>query len=941
MTEESEKKSGNFVVEYFKSFGVLKETRKEYWGMQVINFIDHTILFAVYTIAVLFFSAGTDKFGFGMADTTAGYVYTIFGSLTTICLFFSGLVSDWLGIRRSMFVNQGVLLFIRTAIVLVTLNQIFFQGDLQIHVHEGQQFCIEDRTGADGVPEVTGGSGRGLEIARQLGLADLTALQLSDQERDDQKIKGALYGGANLAQPEQEPVTSLREVFSRINFNEDNVLKGEEKKVEAKLGEDKQSLLLVDNTDGEGAFTVVSGPGSTAAEDLGIAKPATERPVKFLGLIPFGHKPVVQGEPLFPEGSSTKLATLHDGRGVRQSDYAPDLIITASDGSRLEITLGQDRVPITRGTAFAKLNEGEGIHVVNPKKAKTVSDLLARINHADGNDGKVAASVEDVGENDYRLVLTDDAGGASRLMIQNGPGSTAATDLGMTGEITDGKLVGSVTLESPTWLFWKKKGEGAKLKKVNDGAGVNGAAEGVDLVITASDGTVINVEIGEMPRDIIRITTADAEQHDVDLTKVDSVSALMARFDKKSGGWAWLLIAILFIAQAPFLAIGQTAFQAANKRFTTPRSRSAGFNLWYLFMNVGAALAGILIDYVFIGLDLPRVHIFTVGIATAIVCLFCIGLFVRRQEQLRSPGEENDNNAADNAGADGEVKELEPTFGDDDKKPDEPSLAKDAPKRLSPWQNFLAVAREPVFWRFTCLITLLIPVRSVFLYMHLMMPKFWVRVIGPDAYIGLLTTLNPVLVIIGLILLIPILNKFSVYKMLTYGAIVSGLSLFILAMPPVAGAGWASWWPWLHDNLATIAGFAYIMSFICLVVLTIGEVVWSPRLVEYTAAIAPEGQEGTYLGFSMVPYFLAKTFVSAISGHMLLHWCAPPPEDNPLELRDSIEVAVESGTFTYWDSPWAMWFVLAVPAVGGPLIALLLRRWFTKGAHFKRGEHTE
>lgn len=925
---EGEKK-GNFVIEYFKSFGVLKETKAEYWGMQVINFIDHTILFAVYTIAVLFFSAGTDKFGFGMADTAAGYVYTIFGSLTTICLFFSGLVSDWLGIRRSMFVNQGVLLFIRAAIVLVTFNQVFFQGDLQIRIHEGQQFCIEDRTGADGVPTVTGASGRGLEIAEQLGIAELTPLQIPEQERKERKIRGPLYGGAVLAKPELEPVTSLRQVFNRINLDENNELKGEEKKVEAKLGKDKQSLWLIDNTDGDGTLTVVNAPGSTAADDLGIAGTADAD----------GE---LVGEPVFALGSSTKLATLHDGRGVQQSDYTADLIITASDGSRLEIALGRDRVPIKRGTSFATLNDGEGIHVVNPRKAKTVADLLTRIKHADGNVGKINAAVEEVGDNDYRLVLTDEAGGASQFTIANGPGSTVATDLGLTGEATDGKLVGSVALESPALWFWTKRGENARLKKINDGAGVNGAEEGPDLVITASDGTVIGVEIGEMARDVIRVTTADGKEHRVDLTKVDSVGALMARFDKKSGGWAWLLIAILFVAQAPFLAIGQTAFQAANKRFTTPRSRSAGFNLWYLFMNVGAALAGVLIDVVFIGLDLPRVHIFTVGVGTAVVCLFCITFFVRHEEQLRSPEEEEEANSAKEGDSEnGEIEKLQPTLGEDGKTPDESRLAKAKPKRLSPWQNFLAVAREPVFWRFTCLITLLIPVRAVFLYMHLLMPKFWTRVIGPDAFIGLLTSLNPVLVIIGLILLIPILNRFSVYKMLTYGAIVSGLSLFILAMPPVADAGWASWWPWLHDNLATIAGFAYIMSFICLVVLTIGEVIWSPRLTEYTAAIAPEGQEGTYLGFSMVPYFLAKTFVSAISGHMLIRWCAPPPEDNPLELRDSLEVAVESGAFTYWDSPWAMWFVLAVPAVAGPIIALLLKNWFTKGAHFTHGTHTE
>ncbi len=910
MSEGTDKEKGNFVVEYFRSFGQLKETRKEYWGMQVINFIDHTILFAVYTIAVLFFSTGSDKYGFGMADTTAGYVYTIFGGLTTMCLFFSGLVSDWLGIRRSMYVNQGVLLVIRTAIVFVTLNQFFVQGDLQVAVQDGQQFCIEDRTGTAGAPTVTGVSGNGGLIFEQLGFTGFAPIELDEEERGERKIAGSLYGGQVVAKPELKPVKSLRDVINRINHNEDNKLKGEKKAVFAALGDGKQSLVLTDNTQGDGTLTVANGPDSTAADDLGIAGT--------------GAGGVLTSKALYEIGSSTKLMDINGGLGVRVSDFETDLVITAANGTELEITLGKDRVSIVRGTKLSKLNNGAGIHIVNPESSETIGDLLARINRAVGNEGKVTAKVEEVGDGDHRLVFVDEAGGSATLTVSSGSGTSVADDLGLTGAVEDGELVGSVTLESPGILFGlitKNRGAAAELDDL--GAGLAEVEDGAELIITASDGTVINVEIGEVEPDVFRVTTAGGESYDVDLSGVDSVGALMARFDKDSGGWAWLLVAILFIAQAPFLAIGQTAFQAANKRFTTPNSRSAGFNLWYLFMNVGAALAGFLIDLVYIWLELPRVHIFTVGIGTAVVCLICIGLFVRREEQLRSPEEE--------AKAKEEAAAAEAAAGED-------GVVGEVPKRMNPWQNFMAVAREPVFWRFTCLITLLIPVRAVFLYMHLLMPKFWERVIGPDAYIGLLTSLNPILVIFGLILLIPILNKFSVYKMLTYGAIVSGISLFVLAIPPLSSAGWASGWEGLQTSLTVVASFTYLMSIVCLVVLTVGEVIWSPRLTEYTAAIAPDGQEGTYLGFSMVPYFLAKTFVSAISGHMLLHWCAPPAEDNPLELHDSIEVALETGEFVYWSSPWAMWFVLAVPAVGGPLIALMMKNWFTKGAHFKHGE---
>jgi hypothetical protein len=38
----------------------------------------------------------------------------------------------------------------------------------------------------------------------------------------------------------------------------------------------------------------------------------------------------------------------------------------------------------------------------------------------------------------------------------------------------------------------------------------------------------------------------------------------------------------------------------------------------------------------------------------------------------------------------------------------------------------------------------------------------------------------------------------------------------------------------------------------------------------------------------------------------------------------------------YWHSPAAMWFILGVYALGGCIIAVLLRSWLTRGAHWKR-----
>ncbi len=344
-----------------------------------------------------------------------------------------------------------------------------------------------------------------------------------------------------------------------------------------------------------------------------------------------------------------------------------------------------------------------------------------------------------------------------------------------------------------------------------------------------------------------------------------------------------IIVIVALFLMAPFMAMLQTVFQAANKRFTTKKSRGAGFNLWYLFMNVGAAAGGFAVDIFYQWAGLPRFHIFTFGLITAILCIIATYLFIKNTEQLVGEGEEP------------EVKE--------DNKP-----------KQSPWQIAKSVAGESVFWRFTVLITLLLGVRAVFLYLGLLHPKFWTRVIGPDADIGTLQALNPILVIIGLIVLIPVLNKFHVYKMLVFGAFITSISMFLIAIPPMGGVDVATW--------------TYGTTIAFLLVLTLGELIWSPRLQEYTAAIAPEGQEGTYLGLSMVPYFLAKTFVSLISGHMLAKWCPAPPAENPLYLQQQIA----AGAVPFVDSPYMMWTILAFVALIGTIIAYVMRDWFTQGA---------
>ncbi|MDD4052332.1 MAG: MFS transporter [candidate division Zixibacteria bacterium] len=332
----------------------------------------------------------------------------------------------------------------------------------------------------------------------------------------------------------------------------------------------------------------------------------------------------------------------------------------------------------------------------------------------------------------------------------------------------------------------------------------------------------------------------------------------------------------LFLLLAPGSAMVQTIFQAAVRRYTSNRARSAGFSMWYLVMNIGAALGGFAIDFVRLTLKLDNTWIVNIGVFTGVLCTILTVLFIRNELQVLAPGEK-------------------------------PEVEEEATEKKTPWQILCEVVSQSAFWRFLVLVSCVIGVRAVFLYMALLQPKYWLRVIGENAPMGLFQAINPVLIVVGLILFIPLANKFNIYKMLIFGGMISSISLFALVVP----------WRWFSNDIAT----AYTMMTVTqLVILSIGEIIWSPKLQEYTAAVAPPGQEGSYLGMSLLPYFIAKTFIGLLSGHMLLRFC---PE--------GIQPQILTGTLPFWRSPEAMWLILGAFAIFGLVIAMVFKRWLTFG----------
>ena len=111
-----------------------------------------------------------------------------------------------------------------------------------------------------------------------------------------------------------------------------------------------------------------------------------------------------------------------------------------------------------------------------------------------------------------------------------------------------------------------------------------------------------------------------------------------------------------------------------------------------------------------------------------------------------------------------------------------------------------------------------------------------------------------------------------------------------------------------HDYPAPVArllGEAIVLIVAFQVTLSFGEALWSPRLYDYTATVAPPGKEASYMALSKVPMFFAKVAAGPATG-FLLAWLCPEEGLRNTEL---------------------MWLIVGGSTLLSPITLLLGRRW--------------
>ena len=326
------------------------------------------------------------------------------------------------------------------------------------------------------------------------------------------------------------------------------------------------------------------------------------------------------------------------------------------------------------------------------------------------------------------------------------------------------------------------------------------------------------------------------------------------------------VLSVGFAYMIPLLA-------AAVKLFSTRKAQRFAFSWYYVVMNVGSLIAGMSLDVMRttfterFSVDLMGLHmvvrptqvIFLVAVVATLVSLALVLLLVREKipaEAFKGDGEQQ-----------GEIADQ---------------AARDAAgPKTSAWSVMREVMSEKVFWIFIAFVFLLVLVKMIFQYNHSLYPLYMER-IGLREWTGRLYSINPAIIIVLVPVMTAITARMRGYTVITVGAFIAAGSVFFLGF-----------------------GESIMLIVLFQVMLSLGEAIYSPRIYDYTASIAPPGREASYMAYSKAPMFFAKVAAGPATGVLLYSLC---PAEGPRNTE-------------------LMWMIVGATTMLSPIMLFLGRKW--------------
>jgi len=330
---------------------------------------------------------------------------------------------------------------------------------------------------------------------------------------------------------------------------------------------------------------------------------------------------------------------------------------------------------------------------------------------------------------------------------------------------------------------------------------------------------------------------------------VGGVASLLGRLMLTGASSPWTAAAGLLVFQTIGSALAYPVMRI-GVRYVLPESELAlGYSLMYAAMQVGAIAAGVLTDAIVPGATLSD-GLSLLLASTCLSSMLYIGLVFAHVDVVALPLATHEQPAA---------------------------LACAAETRQ--------VCRDSVFWRLVLFALVMTGSRTIWRHVDVSLPKFILRTLGAHARYGDVYAVNP---FVTMLLVTPV--QLAVAHVRAYTVIVVGVALTTLA-PLVLY--------WFTPSYTALIGF--------MIVLSLGEVLYSPRVDEFTMRMAPRGREGIYSALTTAPLFVVRFAIGAASGALLGYYC---PATEPVDVTQCM----------------MMWLVVAATAATTPVALIVLKR---------------
>lgn len=285
-----------------------------------------------------------------------------------------------------------------------------------------------------------------------------------------------------------------------------------------------------------------------------------------------------------------------------------------------------------------------------------------------------------------------------------------------------------------------------------------------------------------------------------------------------------LAVVVQLILCVPALgpAIVKPCVVGTTARAATENVRSLGYSIYYTLVNIGGTLGPIMAFAVrrTIGIE----NVFRVSAASVLLMFFGTILFYKEPDRL--------------------VEKQVASF----------ALA---------FKNMFVVLGN---LRFMAFLVIFSGFWIMFWQEFIALPLFIRGYVNPNADVDLLTTVDPLAVILFQILVSFLTRKARPFAAMIAGILITSLSWLILALCDMSLQINATLriGPW---NFPVQGLPVYAVA--ALVVLAVGEMVQSPRYYEYVSRLAPPGQQGTFMGFSFLPIAIGFVVAGKIGGRLV------------------------------------------------------------------------